>query len=248
MTRHLVRAVMLTSLLPMFASTVQAQGAAGDVPAYYDAKLFTIDLTELSPTAERQTLAHNPGLNRIFQSDDGLPGGAPFIAVIDAIPTDGMNPLWQEFQVKFTAGNTPVQLFSDTQVDSAAAAGEITLTATGEVYRCAVVASGPLIRKTSGFAGRSSGVVSTSLFPNPFNPQAKLSFVTTKEGALRVSIYDLRGRLVRRLADIADAPAGPHEIRIDGRGTNGEQMASGVYFYRIQTDSGGFTGRFTILK
>jgi len=250
-TRYLARVAWLTSLLPLLVSPVQAQstqGAGGDMPAYYDARLFTINFAELSSTAEKQTLAHNSGLNRIFMSDPGLPGGEMFVSVLDAIQADGFNPLWQEYQIMFTAGNTPVQLYSDTQIDSAAAAGEITVTPTGEVYRCSVVGPGPQIEKSAALSGRSSGVTSTSLFPNPFNPEAKLSFMTTRTGALRVSIYDLRGRLARRLVDIAEAPAGLHEIRIDGKGTNGEKLASGVYFYRIETESGGLTGRFTILK
>jgi hypothetical protein len=61
--------------------------------------------------------------------------------VLDAIQGDGFNPLWLEIQVNFVAGHTPRQLFSDNEVADAFNAGEITLTVTGELYRCAVVGS-----------------------------------------------------------------------------------------------------------
>src|SRR5207245_7923818 len=80
-------------------------------------------------------------VNTIYMSDPGLPGGQPFISVLDAIQRDGFNPLWQEVQIAFDAGHTPHQLTSDNDVLAAAASGEITLHATTEVYRCAVVGS-----------------------------------------------------------------------------------------------------------
>ncbi len=49
----------------------------------------------------------------------------------------------KEVQIAFTPGNTPRQLFSDSEVLAAAVAGEITLTLTGEVYWCPIVGPGP---------------------------------------------------------------------------------------------------------
>lgn len=117
------------------------KGAASTIPALYDGKVFMIQFVEFSPTAERTLLAHNTSLNFIYQSDPGLPGGQPFISVIDAIPGDGFNPVWEEVQIAFTAGHTPRQLLSDDEIGAAAEAGEITLTMTGEVYWCPVVGS-----------------------------------------------------------------------------------------------------------
>lgn len=120
-------------------------GTGSEIPAYYDSMLFTIQFVELSPVAERTVLAHNSGLNNIWQSDPGLPGGQPFVSVIDAVPTDGMNPLWREVQITFNAGFTPRQLFSDNEILAAAAGSnpEITLTPTTEVYRCPIVGQKP---------------------------------------------------------------------------------------------------------
>jgi hypothetical protein len=118
-------------------------GSASAIPAYYDHNLFTIQFVEFSATAEQRLLQRNTSLNFIYQSDPGLPGGQPFISVIDAVPGDGFNPIWEEIQIAFTSGHTPRQLFSDDEIVEAAASGEITLTPTREVYWCPVVGPGP---------------------------------------------------------------------------------------------------------
>ena len=121
-----------------------ANGSASSIPAYYDHELFSIHFVEFSPTAEKALLQHNKSLNFIYQSDPGLPGGLPFISVIDAVPGDGFNPIWEEVQITFMQGVTPRQLFSDDEIAAAVANGEITLTLTGEVYWCPVVGAKPI--------------------------------------------------------------------------------------------------------
>lgn len=128
-------------MLAFIASTPAAstKGAASAIPALYDGMLLTIQFVEFSPQAEQALLAHNASLNFIYQSDPGLPGGEPFISVIDAIPGDGFNPVWEEVQITFMPGFVPHQFYSDDQVLNAALDGEIDLEFTGEVYWCPVV-------------------------------------------------------------------------------------------------------------
>ncbi len=87
-----------------------------------------------------------------------------------------------------------------------------------------------------------------SVSPNPLNPSAILSFNTVEPGRVRVTMFDLQGRLVRTLMEAPIAPAGEHEVRIDGRGERGEVLPSGVYFYRVESPDGTASGRFAILK
>ena len=147
MKKNLLKLMVGTTLalasVIISARAGSTQGSASAIPAYYDHNLFTIHFVEFSPQAERALLQHNGSLNFIYQSDPGLPGGEPFVSVIDAIPGDGFNPIWEEVQVAFTPGNTPRQLFSDTEVEAAFEAGEITLRHTGEVYWCPVVGPKP---------------------------------------------------------------------------------------------------------
>ena len=114
--------------------------SAGQMPAFYDGELFTINLKELSDTASDSTIANNPSVNNIYVSND-LDDEQDFVPVIDAIQGDGFNPLWNQILVVFNEGFTPHQFFSDDEVLAAAAGAnpEITLVDTGEVYRCSVV-------------------------------------------------------------------------------------------------------------
>jgi hypothetical protein len=124
-----------------FFTNVSVQAAASDngvggvMPAFYDDELFKINLKELSDEAADAALAHNASINVIYECDS-CPG---FIAVLDAIQGDGFNPLWLEVQIEFTAGHAPHQFGSDDEIEDAEAAGEITLSDTGELYRCSVI-------------------------------------------------------------------------------------------------------------
>ena len=116
-------------------------GSAGQMPAFYDDHLFTINFKQEPSIAEQSLLNHNNSINTIFMCDQCESKGLKFISVLDAIQGDGFNPLWQEVQIAFNPGVTPRQLTSDTEVAAAAARKEITLTPTTEVYRCSVVGS-----------------------------------------------------------------------------------------------------------
>ena len=116
------------------ARAANPHGSGGDMPAYYDDQLFTINFKLLKPDFHK-----NPSFNIIYQCDACEGSGLDFVSVIDAIPGDGFNPIWEEVQITFNAGFNPVQFTSDTDVLAAAASGEITLTDTEEFYRCSVV-------------------------------------------------------------------------------------------------------------
>jgi hypothetical protein len=114
-------------------------GSAGQMPAYYDDQLFTVNMMELSDDAAAK-LQHNPGLNEIYTTKD-LDEEQDFNPVIDAIPGDGMNPLWEQILIVFNPGFTPHQFTGDEDIDAAAAGSnpEITLVDTHELYRCSVI-------------------------------------------------------------------------------------------------------------
>jgi hypothetical protein len=116
-------------------------GSGGDMPAYYDGVLHTINFKQLKDQPASAIHEHNKSFNTIYQCDAcaGQIDGGDFVSVLDAIQGDGFNPLWEEFQIAFTAGNTPHQFVSDNEVLAAFGRGEITLTDTDEIYRCSVV-------------------------------------------------------------------------------------------------------------
>jgi len=92
------------------------------------------------------------------------------------------------------------------------------------------------------------GQQSVSVSPNPFNPQATMSLYMPERGTARVRLYDASGRLVRTLMDDSDAAAGYHYLTLDGRTSTGAKMASGVYYYRVETSAGMTRGQVTIMK
>ncbi|MGQ0723096.1 MAG: InlB B-repeat-containing protein [Candidatus Eiseniibacteriota bacterium] len=83
--------------------------------------------------------------------------------------------------------------------------------------------------------------------PNPFAGQTDLHFAVASAARVRFSIYDVTGRLVRRLAD-EDMAAGEHLRSWDGRGENGSHAAGGVYFVRLQIGSFRQTERIVLMR
>ena len=121
-------------------SAANVNGAAGQMPAYYDGTLFTVNMKEEPDGASAATIAHNGSINEIYASND-LDEEQEFVPVIDAIQGDGFNPLWRQNLIVFNPGFTSHQFTSDTEVLAAAAGPnpEITIVVTDEVYRCSVV-------------------------------------------------------------------------------------------------------------
>jgi hypothetical protein len=120
------------------AAQVSTNGAAGQMPAYYDGELFTVNMKEMP--ASDALIRHNPNLNKIYASND-LDEEQDFIPVINAIQGEGFNPLWRQILIVFNEGFTPHQFVSEEEIEAAAAGAnpEITLVVTDEVYRCSVV-------------------------------------------------------------------------------------------------------------
>jgi hypothetical protein len=120
-----------------------SNGIAGNMPAYYDGGLQTINFKQQPPLAEQSLLANNKSVNIIYMSINPTTGHM-FTSVINALPAPGegpgFNPLWQEVDIVFSNPSFPPQQFtSDNAILAAAAAGQISLVPTSEVYRCAVV-------------------------------------------------------------------------------------------------------------
>ena len=77
-------------------------------------------------------------------------------------------------------------------------------------------------------------------YPNPFNPSTDIRFDIPEENASDVrtmlSIYDVRGRLVKVLLD-ESLPAGQYRVHWDGKNDAGESINSGIYLLSIRAGS-----------
>ncbi|MFO7625978.1 MAG: hypothetical protein R6V62_01810, partial [Candidatus Fermentibacteraceae bacterium] len=85
-----------------------------------------------------------------------------------------------------------------------------------------------------GSAPGSSGLVISSVAPNPFNSFAEISFETLSSGSMNLDIFDLYGRCIET-AQIGFFAPGVHQVRWDGQ----DDLASGVYFIRLRCATGG---------
>ena len=91
-----------------------------------------------------------------------------------------------------------------------------------------------------------------SNYPNPFNPETWIPFELHEHTNVSFTISDLRGNEVRRL-DLGYTLSGKYTshdkaIHWDGKNNNGERVASGTYFYTIQTNNYTQTKKMVILK
>ena len=89
-------------------------------------------------------------------------------------------------------------------------------------------------------------------YPNPFNPETWIPYQLSEPTAVSIQIYDSIGHLVRTL-DIGVKAAGTYMTRSraaywDGKNESGERVASGIYFYTLQTPEFSATRRMVILK
>ncbi|MFZ0390267.1 MAG: T9SS type A sorting domain-containing protein [Calditrichia bacterium] len=73
-------------------------------------------------------------------------------------------------------------------------------------------------------------------YPNPFNPNTTINFVLPKNSIVKLQVFDLAGRSLCTLADTRYL-AGSYRVVWNGRDSDGQQVASGVYIYRIQAGS-----------
>ena len=77
-------------------------------------------------------------------------------------------------------------------------------------------------------------------YPNPFNPETRIQFTVAAQGQdlslVRLNIYNVLGHKVRELVN-GYLTSGAHEYTWDGRDSNGEAVASGVYIYEMVAQS-----------
>ncbi|MDE0467623.1 MAG: leucine-rich repeat domain-containing protein [Candidatus Poribacteria bacterium] len=89
-------------------------------------------------------------------------------------------------------------------------------------------------------------------YPNPFNPETWIPYQLAVDTRVRITIYDTQGVVVRRL-ELGHQSAGYYTSRDraaywDGRNGLGESVASGAYFYRLETEKMSQMRKMVILK
>ena len=89
-------------------------------------------------------------------------------------------------------------------------------------------------------------------YPNPFNPETWIPYHLANPSDVTITIYDTRGTLIRQLK-LGHQHAGYYTSKNraaywDGRNGVGERVASGIYFYQLQTDGLLYLRKMVIVK
>jgi hypothetical protein len=79
-------------------------------------------------------------------------------------------------------------------------------------------------------------------YPNPSNPTSIINYSVSKDGFVKLKIYDMLGRVCAVLIDEFKT-AGYHTARFDG-----SLLSSGIYFYRLETESFAETKKMILIK
>jgi hypothetical protein len=79
-----------------------------------------------------------------------------------------------------------------------------------------------------------TNMLTATNYPNPFNPETTIEFNNPVQGQVSVNIYNLKGQLVKSLLH-DNLNQGHHKVVWQGRDSNGKQVSSGVYFYKISS-------------
>lgn len=83
-------------------------------------------------------------------------------------------------------------------------------------------------------------------YPNPFNPTTQISFTLPENSLVNLKIYNITGQLIKSFDGYY--PPGTHTITWDGTNLNGENVGSGIYFYKLETEKIKQTKKMLLIK
>ena len=84
-------------------------------------------------------------------------------------------------------------------------------------------------------------------YPNPFNPETRISFSLETEGHVSIDIYNIKGQKVKSLVN-DNLKQGNHSLVWKGRDSQGRPVASGMYFYKMKAGSYSHTEKMLLIK
>jgi len=85
-------------------------------------------------------------------------------------------------------------------------------------------------------------------YPNPFNPTTTIEFSIPSKSLVSLKIYDINGNLIKTLENNAVKFQGRYIANWDARNDFGGRVASGVYFYKLQTEINVVTKKMLLMK
>lgn len=84
-------------------------------------------------------------------------------------------------------------------------------------------------------------------YPNPFNPETFISFYNPYEQSVKLTVYNLKGQKVKYLCDDV-LSKGDHSFIWNGQDENNESVASGFYFYKVESKCKSSVKKMLLIK
>jgi plastocyanin len=88
------------------------------------------------------------------------------------------------------------------------------------------------VRDETGNREKPSEFTLSQNYPNPFNQATRIEFTLAKSGFVSLNIYDILGRKVKTLVS-ENVSSGHKSALWDGKNEEEKEVASGIYFYRL---------------
>jgi hypothetical protein len=196
--------------------------------------------------ANEPALAGNPQFT--VGVSGGAPGAAAVLVIDDAIPSDGPTAPTGSF------ANVPVVLGTHGEGSATLAipdeagrvlygrwyAGDFRSSA----FRFQVFGPhGTVPQAPVAVPGTQVAAHLYAGFPNPFTASTSMRYDLKTPSSVSLAVYDVAGRLQRRLDARAIAVPGSYTVAWDGTDDGGRRVPAGVYFYRLVTAAGVATAR-----
>jgi hypothetical protein len=86
-----------------------------------------------------------------------------------------------------------------------------------------------------------------SNYPNPFNPSTTIAFSIPEPGAVKLTIYNLKGQQVKEILN-GDLPKGHHKAIWDGKDSHNRSVSSGIYCIRLESGGKVSTRKAMLMK
>ena len=90
--------------------------------------------------------------------------------------------------------------------------------------------------------------IQLSNYPNPFNPSTTISFSIPEEGRVELTIYNTKGQKVKTFPNLQINKSSNQQIIWNGRDDNDNQVSSGIYLYKLNSNNTVVTKRMLLMK
>jgi flagellar hook assembly protein FlgD len=101
---------------------------------------------------------------------------------------------------------------------------------------------------TSGISPTfNTNVQLESIAPNPFSSKTKIRYSISESSKIEINIRDFSGKLIKELVNRKET-AGEKSVSWDGTNTLGQKVATGVYFYTLESYKNRISGKIVFLR